>query len=103
MLCLSVFSAAQQKNLIFVFLFAASETSLRFQTLLVQRTLPAAGVSLVLLDFSLRPAAVKCCSGSISWDSHRCRCTLYRILLFERLGMSESGWLVVWLPRPFSP
>ena len=79
---------------IFEFLFSASENSLRFQTLLVAGNAPC-GVSLVCF-VCLFSAAIKCCSGSVSWDLHRCRCTLYRILPFERLGMSWV-WLVGWL------
>ena len=76
--------AVLHKTRVFEFLFAASKTSLRFRTLLVAETLPAAGLSYTFMCF-LRPAAVKYCSGS--------RDGIHTLgsSPFQGLHMSESG------------
>ena len=94
--------AAPLKTYFFLTWFTASESGLQFRTLLVSETLPAPGLSLIFLDFSLRPVAVTCYCGSICRDSHRCQSTQFSISAFW-VTAHVWVWLVDWLPLPFSP
>ena len=68
---------------IFLFLFAASKTRLRFCTFLVITNASGAVLLLNFFLLSLLPAAVKGCCGSFSWHSHRCRCTLFKFFFWS--------------------
>ena len=94
LLSFSAIPAAPQKTWIFEILFAASETSLRFRTLLVAETLPAAGLFSFPWVFlcHMQQSALLCRK---SWDSYT------RIQPFwATCACLSLVLLVVWLPHP---